>query len=323
VADFTGALTRSIPGLLISQETFRRQLEDADRAGYEFATMSDALDVISGRRVARRDLFVVTFDDGYRDVYRYAAPVLKELGIPAVLYLPSGLVGTQRRFNHDRLFHLAQAIAGRREKVLYDSLPAEAAALLEPIARGKSVSEALDDLIGLYPSSVLESVIDALDARLGIDSNRQLEDGDVVDWAEVRAMQAQGIEIGAHTVNHTVLTHEPLERVDEEIRVSKEQIERETGRKVEHFAYCNGWYSQEVIATLAKHGFKSAVTTEDMPNHIGGDPYTLKRKVLWENFSVGLLGNYSSALTRCQIDDVFGTLGITRPVVGRRQHVTV
>ncbi len=51
------------------------------------------------------------------------------------------------------------------------------------------------------------------------------------------------------------------------------------------------------------------MTTEDLPNRMGGDPFTLKRKVLWENFSIGMLGDYSSALTGCQLDDCFGDAG--------------
>ncbi len=84
------------------------------------------------------------------------------------------------------------------------------------------------------------------------------------------------------------------------------------------FAYCNGWYSDKVIDVLKRNGFRSAVTTEDMPNRIGGDPFTLKRKVLWENFSVGLTGDYSECLTVCQLDDCFSTLGMRAPVLGRR-----
>ena len=41
------------------------------------------------------------------------------------------------------------------------------------------------------------------------------------------------------------------------------------------FAYCNGWYSDEIIRVLAANGFRSGVTTEDFPNKIGGDPFTL------------------------------------------------
>src|SRR5262245_55689337 len=56
VVDFERELQRSIPGLLISLGTFRRQLEAAHAAGYDFASLSDALEVLSGRRRARRDL---------------------------------------------------------------------------------------------------------------------------------------------------------------------------------------------------------------------------------------------------------------------------
>jgi hypothetical protein len=92
-------------------------------------------------------------------------------------------------------------------------------------------------------------------------------------------------------------------------------LERQTGYRVKDFAYCNGWYSPKVIELLVKEGFRSAVTTEDLPNVVQGDPYRLKRKVLWENFSLSF-GNYSPALTACHLDDVFGVLKASRPVHG-------
>src|SRR5512141_1143047 len=61
VGDFTGELQRSIPGLLISQETFRRHLEEAHAAGYELASVGRALEVLAGRARASRDLCVITF----------------------------------------------------------------------------------------------------------------------------------------------------------------------------------------------------------------------------------------------------------------------
>jgi hypothetical protein len=81
---------------------------------------------------------------------------------------------------------------------------------------------------------------------------------------------------------------------------------------------CNGWYSPGLAQGLQKLGFKSAVTTEDLPNLPGVDPFALKRKVLWENSSSGTFGTYSRALTACQIDDVFGVLSLQTPVLGAR-----
>src|SRR6218665_1986504 len=123
VEDFFGELQRSIPGLLISQETFRRHLEGLSAAGYKFASLGEALDVMSGAKTAHDDLFVVTFDDGYRDVYRYAYPVLKQMGIPAITYLPSALIGTDFRFNHDRLFHLVHQLQAHPFHPIFYLLP--------------------------------------------------------------------------------------------------------------------------------------------------------------------------------------------------------
>ncbi|WXH33111.1 hypothetical protein WA016_07112 [Myxococcus stipitatus] len=321
VSDFTGELQRSIPGLLISQETFRRHIEEASAAGFDLVSIGDAVDVMAGRRVAKKDLCVITFDDGYRDIYRYAYPILKQLGVPAITYLPTAFIGTNRRFNHDRLFHLLRRTQERQFQPVFATLPEASMALLGPILSGqKTVSAALDDFIGEHPTRVLTAIIDGLEQQLGGGQDLLPEQGDIMNWDEVRRMARDGFEFGAHTLGHTVLTLEPQEVVEQEILQSKRTIESEVGIQVRDFAYCNGWYSDEIIRALASHGFRSGVTTEDLPNRIGGDPFTLKRKVLWENFSLGMLGDYSSPLTGCQLDDCFGLLGVSRPVPGRRTH---
>lgn len=321
VSDFTGELQRSIPGLLISQETFRKHLEEANAAGYELTSIGDAVDVMAGRRTAKKDLCVVTFDDGYRDVYRYAYPVLKQMGVPAITYLPTAFIGTDKRFNHDRLFHLLHRVQQRRFRPVFDALPTPSLELLGPILSGqKTVSAALDDFIGEHPTRTLTDIIDALEQQLGGGKDLVPEQGDVMNWDEVRRMARDGFEFGAHTLGHTVLTLEPQEVVEREILESKHTIEKEVGITVRDFAYCNGWYSDEVIRVLSSNGFRSGVTTEDFPNRIGGDPFTLKRKVLWENFSLGMTGDYSSSLTACQFDDCFGVLGMNHPVPGKRPH---
>ncbi|MDY7230727.1 polysaccharide deacetylase family protein [Hyalangium rubrum] len=321
VGDFTGELQRSIPGLLISEETFRGHLEEAAAADYEFASIGDAVDVMAGRRVAKKDLCVVTFDDGYRDVYRYAYPILKQMGIPAIVYLPTDFIGTNRRFNHDRLFHLVCQAKARRLSPYFNTLPRLTMELLRPVLTGqKTPSAALDDFIGEHSARELVEIIGTLERELG--GELLPEQGDIMDWDEVRRMASDGFDFGAHTLGHTVLTLEPPNVVEREILESKLAIEREVPITVRDFAYCNGWYSDEIINVLKAHGFRSGVTTEDLPNRISGDPFTLKRKVLWENFSLGMLGDYSSALTGCQLDDCFGVLGMSHPVPGRRPHLS-
>ena len=90
------------------------------------------------RRPAKRrswDLAVVTFDDGYVGVYEQALPVLRELHIPAVVYVPTGYVGTCHRLLHDRLHASLLELRARRTPRgrcgLEDRTPARACAMCE------------------------------------------------------------------------------------------------------------------------------------------------------------------------------------------------
>ena len=117
---------------------------------------------------------------------------------------------------------------------------------------------------------------------------------------------------------HTVLTNQRLDDARREIALCKATLEKGLKRPVKHFAYCNGYYSAGVAQALKAEGFVSAVTTEDMPNTPGVDPFALKRKVLWEASSAGVLGFYSKPLVACQFEDTFGMLALQKPVLGAR-----
>ena len=317
VPDIDRELGRSIPGSLVSTRTFRNQLEAIAKAGFQFASITEAIDVLSGKRVAKKDLCVLTFDDVYRDVYRHAFPILKSKGIPATLYLPAAFIGTSRRLDHDRLFHLIRiATAARFNPDAADLPPGIAMLLRSALSVGEPLTADLDDYISEMPSDALTAAVTAFSAQLG--QPAEPEWGDLMDWDEARRIAAAGYELGGHTLQHVVLTFEGPCRIEDELRGCKELIERQVGLRARHFSYCNGWYSEQLVRCLSRLGFESGLTTEDLPNRLGDNPFALKRKMLWQNFSTGLFGRYSPALTRCCVDDVFGMLGLGRPVLGKR-----
>ncbi len=310
VEDFDREARWSIPGLLVSRRTFEKHLDALDRTGFDVVPFSVALEVISGRLEPRRDVAVLTFDDGYRDVYEHAFPVLSRRGLPATVYLASGLVGTRARFVHDRLFHLIRLAlraprGGRGRNVLEgEALDGQASQVVDRLMASRSARELAELLARL---------------RASLDGEGELEPsaGEVVSWEMVQRMAQAGIEFGAHTVHHVVLPFEADEALDREVFASKVEIEERLGRPVRDFAYPNGCYNPRVVASLVHHGFRSAVTTEDLPNHAGGDLFRLRRKTIWENYSRGPFG-YSSPLIACHLDDVFTLLALTRPVSGSR-----
>jgi peptidoglycan/xylan/chitin deacetylase (PgdA/CDA1 family) len=318
VGSFDVEATRSLPTLNIAQDTFRKHLETLAEH-YQIVALDRALEVLEGRAEARRDVAVVTFDDGYRDVYDHAFPVMRDMKVPGIVYVPSAFTGTNRRIAHDRLWSALARMEDRRLGPVSVGVGGRFESMLIDAYEGaETPNKVLENLISNNPTPLLYDLSAALEDRLGLSENDGPEGQLPMSWEMLREMGSCEIETGAHTAEHTVLTNQPLDEARREIAQCRAALEKGVGRPVRHFAYCNGWYSAGVAQALKSEGFASAVTTEDLPNLPGIDPFALKRKVLWENSSAGILGVYSKAVTACTLNDTLGTLALTRPVLGAR-----
>jgi peptidoglycan/xylan/chitin deacetylase (PgdA/CDA1 family) len=318
VGNFALESERGLYSLTIGQDSFRKHLQVLSET-HDVVRLDEALEVLSGKRRAKRDLAVITFDDGYRDVYEHAFPVLREMKLPAIVYVPSGFIGTQKRLAHDRLWAALKTMEKRMLGPMSLGVGGEFEAMLLRASDGVgNPHDVLERLIGHNRTPVLYDLADALEDRLGLDRAEVPRGQLPMSWEMLREMAIHGIETGGHTAEHTVLTNQALDEARREIVQCKSVLERGTGRPVRHFAYCNGLYSAGVAQALRAEGFVSAATTEDMPNMPGVDPYALKRKVLWESSSAGILGGWSKALAACQFNDTFGMLALQRPVLGAR-----
>jgi peptidoglycan/xylan/chitin deacetylase (PgdA/CDA1 family) len=278
------------PSLCISAQSFRRQMEQVKRA-FHVLTLREAVAAIEGRLQLDRDACAVTFDDGYRDLYLRAAPILAELGIPATVFVPSGYLGTGRALTHDRLY-----------------------AALWRLRRGNP-SALVDGLIARLPASALTAITEELES-VGGGPVPLGDDARVLDAGELRTLAERGWEIGGHTIDHSVLVHEPAARIDEQLRRPKSDLESIAGRPCRYFAYCNGFHSPPLVQALARCGYEGAVTTCDRPNRRGDDRFRIGRKVLWEGHARGVDGGWSASLSQANLLDLFGALGLTRPIDG-------
>ena len=110
--------------------------------------------------------------------------------------------------------------------------------------------------------------------------------------------------------------HEPAARIEEQLRRPRADLEQLGGRPCRYFAYCNGYHSPSLVAALRRAGYQGAVTTCDRPNRPRGDRFRLGRKVLWEGHARGLDGRWSPLISAANLHDLFGALGLTRPVDG-------
>ena len=238
--------------------------------------------VASGEFSQRHDYCVaITFDDGYRDNLLHALPVLRELGVPATIFLATGYIETGELPWYDQL-GVAFKLSMQKRLALGDIGGPEC-----------SLDNQSDRLQALEQCSRwLRTVDEPTRLKSQCELFRALRVPQVLNlpnmmlsWDEIRRMSRQGMSFGAHTVTHPVTATLSKARLEQEIGGSKQTIEAKLQLPVKHFAYPFGRprdYSLEAKHVVQELGFSSAVTTSWGFNSPHDDRFELKRCQPWE-----------------------------------------
>lgn len=299
------------PERCVSASTLERQLLALKRS-YTFISLEELDATLAGEKRLDRSVALVTFDDGYRDVYERALPILQRHGIPALCFLSLGFVEARRSFWFDRL---AQGLETwdrepQRRARLRPLLPAALAAAFEKRAtRAERLQRAVAFLVRL-PVRERRALMKRLMPEL-LPTPAQAS-AEALTWREVRELREQGVAMGAHGCTHTQLTRLSLEEAWREVQESVHGVARGSGAAVEAFAYPHGAVDDDVARWVAEAGVRLAFTLEPRPNHPGDDPMRLGRRNVCEGSSRGLRGRFSAARFLCEVSGLLPATASTR-----------
>jgi peptidoglycan/xylan/chitin deacetylase (PgdA/CDA1 family) len=258
------------PGMYVTDRAFRRQMAFV-RARYRVLSMREWVDSWSSGGLSPRGRYcVITFDDGWRDNYETAFPILRDLRLPATVFLATGFIGTRAWFWTETVaFLLMRGDLGRLERA--GATAAEPASpwhalrgLLRPMADGagdawreEAVSRAIQRLKA-FPPERLAGFCEALRAVLDL---RLPTERLTLTWDEVREMSAGGIAFGSHTATHAILPGLPVDAVRHELRASQQTLEARGVSGVPVFCYPNGALDETTKRLVQEAGYRAALTT--------------------------------------------------------------
>jgi peptidoglycan/xylan/chitin deacetylase (PgdA/CDA1 family) len=219
--------------------------------------------VASGRPVPQRAC-AITFDDGWRDNFDYAFPLLCDAGLPSTIFVVTGYLGKNRQFWPNRVAHLLRqrpelvtevsALRWLRDTMARVSVSADGVAH-DTDALGRLIHACKD-----LPDSVIESSLDSIEPIETLDSSTQPRR--MLSWEELAEMAESGlVDIGSHTCNHVRLQDALSDdQMAYEIAGSRRALESGTRRKIDLFCYPNGDVTTRAAAVVEKE-YRLAVTT--------------------------------------------------------------
>lgn len=243
------------PGMVVTPASFRQQLRLLKRF-FTVLPLSEWVDRSRAGTPLPPRACAITFDDGWRDNYEYALPILLEEQVPATVFAVAEMIGTNRQFWPNRLMK-ALAASGPERQRHFDWLPE-----LSAYAGHSSLSrEQVATVVAgckRFADDFIEWRLDQLEPELGI----QPQPPELMDWTQLRAMQDTGlVEIGSHTCNHRrLISGLDAAVMEREIVASKSILAQQLERPVSLFCYPNGDVS-EAAARLVDAHYQAAVTT--------------------------------------------------------------
>ena len=222
---------------------------------------------------------IITFDDGFKNNYTTAAPILDELGLPAVFYVCSGVVDTGFMFWVDILedcLNLCKKSTisvelDERHCFVIDNQKNKIDALEKIKAYCKSASKERKD-------QVVEDVQNETEIEASVEQSPNYEK---ITWNELREMQnAPLFTIGGHSIHHEILSRFSAERLDNEVRHSLDLLELNLKTSICHYSYPEGQtdhYNDQVISILKKNGIICSPTALPGLNPPDMDLFHLRR----------------------------------------------
>ncbi len=231
-------------------------------AGHPVVGLSDLLAAARGEAPLPPGAVLVTFDDACLDFAEHAWPVMRRLGLPATLFVPTAYPDApQRAFWWDRLYHglwfgrfpTGLDIDGQRLPLATDD---DRASAYDRLARR----------VKALPHATAMELVDAVCAAADLDGGGP--EPAVLGWAALRALAAEGVALAPHTRTHPLLQRLPPAGAEAEIAGSMADLAREIGASPPALAYPDGGYDAGTLAAARSAGIEVAFTTRSGVNRV-------------------------------------------------------
>lgn len=256
-------------------KNFEKQIKYVSKK-YNVISFDMLIDYIQNKTKLPKNPLIITFDDGYKDNYTNAYPILKKYNVLATFFLTIDFIEKKRLPWWDKLVYIINKTKISKLNLsnigVYD-LSSKEKKLESTIKINKKIKNN-----GLDKEKILKKISDILKVKL----NKNLSKDLFLSWEDVKEMSKNDMSFGAHTLTHCSLAQVSLEKAKKEVTQSKLKIEKELNKKIEIFSYPYGeqtHFNDKIKKMLKNSKYSCAVSTEFGFNYISNklDFFSLNR----------------------------------------------
>ncbi len=251
---------------------------------YHFISLSDAVDMLEGRKPIKPYSVVFTFDDGYRNNYTHALPLLRRYNAPAIFFVSTGYVNKPQPLWFDRLDYALQHSSVSDCEVNIGSVTMriknngdKTLASSYKYLRREAKKQHMSDLDFLREIDRLADKLEAESGRSLADIQAEDDWSAILSWKQIEKNGYGDLSYGSHTVDHIRLGLVEADTARDQLVKSKQDIEHHTGKPCQAICFPNGSYNEETIALAKENNYVCGVTTEAGRNCFGCDVMKLQR----------------------------------------------
>jgi len=248
-------------------------------------TLDDLLDRAHQGSLGREPTVLITFDDGYRDNFEVAVPILAEQNVPATFFITTAFLETPQLPWWDQVAYVIKQTRIRHLS-LQRTLAEKAARLeidVETMPRTAAIMTIIRALLDRTVDDVprfLNELSARAEVRVDVESlGRSL----FMNWDQVQRLHKSGGEfaIGSHSHSHPNLAQLDDHSQRHELSASKEILEARVGCEIKALAYPYGWpgtYTNETKAIVTEVGYRLAFASREGVTQAGSfDPLEISR----------------------------------------------
>lgn len=270
---------------------------------YHFISLSELVECYRYKKKVPKMSVVLTFDDGFKDNYINALPIMEKYNVPSTIFLATGCIDSGRLPWPQRLGYIIQRTG---KKFFPKDNYNENEIFLGNNEDRRKVTKHFRKKLSTLSAVSREKYIDELSAILEVTepSDRMLT------WEQVKEMKVKGVTFGAHSVSHSLLGQIEFNEAKEEIDQSAKRVKEVLEINSLPFAFPGGSISQELVDYVRERNFDCLF----MP----GRSYrvnTLQNTTRYSLARIGII-NGSSDIMQAELD---GPLNIIRNICLKRK----